>query len=684
MGVDNLIFFCVGSTGYLPSDLIPDHFSTILGRICNTANQLLELKYFCRVVLIYKVNNFKSSNLAQWPNDVDVDAEHHSTLTYQAFATAVRFFIHDVHSELLLLEKSVQNQVYASMLSLFHSLEFLTRKILHFYTIYSECTLQPKSDVQISSKYAVHYLLDNLWRGVIQSDLQIMSTTNCLPIVIGMFLITIAPTFNFVNQWLTVGIIHDKYNEFFIQQLLHPSSCDELYILWSDCYVLIPENGFSKSPSVFLELESNILSAGKAISSLEYIGIPLPHKPINLIYISFINLFFKGLGSNFHLHNNSSLINVFPIANYKAMLTQDNDGPFLVQTVCNVNRSQVPFLFLLDGIRIQNFIWKNVLESRRNIFSSPSFLILQNTLNAIILPLYQISSSCLAWHLHSDSASDINSELRMLFNLYLFGDALTMQTFTENIFKTLENSVCLQDSLSLTSNLHQALAYAFPNLNFDEKVFVTIKEFGNLNDIKIHYFIGTLASIVITPPLIQQYQHLFSFLLNVKWVEWILNRAKLFLKRHHQTHMQPLFIIHEMGFYISIVSQYFFHQIIFVEFQKFRFRIKSDNIDTDILVNEHQLFINSIFSKCFLDNDHSKFVKQFDQLFSLCSKFCIMLFDEYLNHTLFSNIRKELHITIKRLFTVLRIPTVDYNFEFLKLCLNYNNYISANIINCLL
>ena len=211
-----------------------------------------------------------------------------------------------------------------------------------------------------------------------------------------MFLITIAPTFNFVNQWLTVGIIHDKYNEFFIQQLLHPSSCDELYILWIDCYVLIPENGFSKSPSVFLELESNILSAGKAISSLEYIGIPLPHKPINLIYISFINLFFEGLGSNFYLLNNSSLINVFPIAKYKAMLTQDNDGPFLVQTVCNVNRSQVQCLFLLDGIRIQNFIWKNVLESRRNIFSSPSFLILQNTLNAIILPLYQISSSCLA------------------------------------------------------------------------------------------------------------------------------------------------------------------------------------------------------------------------------------------------------------------------------------------------
>ena len=682
MGIHKLALFNVGNAGYLPTENVPSQFYTILTSICNTANQMLYLKSFCFTVLIDQVNSVKSSNLKQRSTNIHADAlnEYHSTLTYQAFATAVRFFIHGVHSELLVVEQSLQNHEYGSILSLFHSLNFLTKRISYFYTIYSESTLLPKNETPLSRKDAVQYLLDNLWKKVIQCDLQMMYNPSCSTIVIVVFLFTIAPILNFINQWLTDGIIHDKHKEFFIQDLMYSWNYDELYLLWRDCCTLSRKNGLTQSPLVFHELESEILAAGKAISSLSYVGIPLTDKQVNSLYSDFIVLFFKEMENEFILQNKGFFLTDCPVTKCNSFISQDYDEPFLVQAVYKNDRVLYPYLFSLEGIRIQDIIWREFQKSLQNQFSSPLFLIFKRTLNRIIMPFYEISSSCLAFHLHSNSVVNINIELKMLYNLYLFGDSLTMRMFTETIFASFENFVCLQDSLSLTNNLHQTLSYSYPKINYNEKIFVTNKYLGNLNDIKIHYNIDTLSSIVITPPIIQQYQHLFSFLLNIRWVEWILHRAKFFLQRLHQVHMETFFVIHEMNFYMSIISQYFFQQIILVEFKKFIIRIKSEKIDTDILVNEHQKFINSIFSKCFLDVNHCKFLKLFDKLFCICSKFCLLLIEEFCNHITFNNIKRELRITIKRLFTVLRISTIDYNFEFLKLCLNYNNYISANII----
>ena len=682
MGVNKLIFFYKGNAGYIPSEYIPSRFSTILCRICITANQILDLKSFCYSVLIDRINLFKYSDFKQASTNLHVEKlnEHYSTLTYQAFATSVRFFIRDILSELLVLERTVQYHDFGSILFLFDSLTNLTRRVSYFHALYSDSTLIPKNEAPLSSKDAVQLLLDILWKRIIESDFQIMSNSNCSSIVICVFLITIGPTFNFISQWLIDGIIHDKHQEFFIQQLIYPWNCDKLYTLWSDSCTLLKKNGLIQSPLFFLQLSSKILSSGKAISSLSYIGNPLPQNSIKFFYFDFINLLLKEIQNYFISRNARHLFLDWHNIKYKSFLLQANDEPFLLKTVYNIDSVHLPIIPSLDCSQIQDIIWNKLQHSRPNSISSPIFLVLQKTLDAVILPYYEISSTSLASHLRFNCTSSIHSELRMLFNLYLFGDSLTMQTFAEYIFETLENTVCLQDSLSLTNNLHKTLSYYHPQMCFDEKIFVSNKHLGNLNDIEIHFVIDSLASIVITPPTIQQYQHLFSFLLNLRWIEWILHRAKFCLKKNPQVIMQPFFIIHEMDFYVSIISQYFFHHIILVKFREFSIMMRSHKMDTDMLINEHRKFINSIFSKCFLDVDHYKFWKLFDQLFCMCSNFCVLLIDNYSNDISFNDIRRELHMTIKRLFTILRIPTINHKFEFLRLCLNFNSYISENII----
>ena len=668
MGFKELHFFLM-SNGYLPSTQFPNPLFTLLTRLCLLSNKLLKLRDFCQFVQSVSLQN---SSFSKSSKNSLYSIDPHSTITFQAFSSVLRLFLHDIDTELIELEKQLLVHS-ACIIALFNNLLVLSAKISYFYQLFIEC-INPPNDQMCSSPFSrVCWLLDSLWREITLCDLQYMVIPKLLPLSISAFLITLTPLFDFISQWFFDGHLYDEYQEFFIHQIEFPMNCDKLSSFWENGCKIRTSEMVSYVPKFLRDLAPKILSAGKSLGCLSFLGVNIANISYRILYFTFIDDLFREIG-NCPI---SLLSNLSPPDLYfriEFVISTLSTSPFLRGSIINMNNYSKAILSN-EGFIYQRGIWEKLQHVQLNFLSTPLVFVIRKVVNGIILPISDISSLNLMNHLISYSS--IYLELKMLFNIYLFGDILAMRKFSEILFETKD---FFFDSLFVTDSLLKIIYSFHPNLNLDDKLFVTIGHSRNIDDIRLHYTINPLASIVISPSNILKYQDIFTFLLNLKYIEHNIHNTHLFVKRSTHIKKCSIFILNEMNFYFSIISQYFINYVIMVHFYAFISIFESKDIDVNTLVKEHQKFINLIHIKCFLDVSHKEFYLILRKLFELIATFCLGIEDFNSEVSFFVEIKRDLDKIIKHIFTILRIPTSDHRFDFLIQALNYNYFISQNLL----
>ena len=671
MGIKGLNFFVI-SNGYLPSTQIPNPLFTLLSRLCLLSNNLLKLRDFCQLVRNMSLQNSCFSK-SPFHSRNSVTADPHSTITFQAFSSVLRLFLYDIDAHLIEFEKELLLQT-SSIIALFNNLQTLSARISYFYGLFLDCMNPPDDQMDSSPFYRVCWLLDSLWRDLTVCDLQYMVVPKFLPLSISAFLITLAPLFDFISQWFFDGHVHDEFHEFFIHQTKFPVKCDTISSFWENGCKLRQFENVSYVPKFLRDLVPKMLLSGKSLGCLSLLGVDIANIPYRFLYFTFIDDLFREIGNYQNLlFSNLSLP---PESGFRIefVISTLSNNPFLYGSIVNISNNSRSMLSN-EGFIYQKIIWEKLQSVQLDFLSTPLIFVLMKVINGIILPISNVSSLNLMDQLISYSC--IYFELKMLFNIFLFGDTLTMRKFSENLFETKEYFF---DSLSVTDSLLKIINFFQPNLNLDDKLFVTVGHSKTLEDIRLHYTINPLASIVISPSNLSKYQDIFTFLLNLKYIEYNIHNAHFFIKRSTNVSRVSIFILNEMNFYFSIISHYFINYVILVHYYAFSSISESKDIDVNSLIREHQNFINSIHIKCFLDASHKEFYLILRNLFELITAFCHGIHDFSLNVSFFIEIKRDLDKIIKHIFTILRIPTSNHRFDFLTQALNYNYYVSRNLL----
>ncbi|XP_052781322.1 gamma-tubulin complex component 6-like [Mya arenaria] len=188
---------------------------------------------------------------------------------------------------------------------------------------------------------------------------------------------------------------------------------------------------------------------------------------------------------------------------------------------------------------------------------------------------------------------------------------------------------CLNKAVRLSVNADDKYA---DNLSFLHKYVPRVFEQTSpelFDCIQLHYEVAWPMNIVITKNSLHKYSQVFSFMLQLKRVVWILKDVWHRLKRdaliHRLDQLYEFRELHlfrqEMQLFVKVMQEYISHQIVDVTWQEFQTALASEIRSLDDLHEAHNTYLNNALFRCLLTKNAASLMKIIQDTFCLILKF---------------------------------------------------------------
>ncbi|KAL5014919.1 hypothetical protein ScPMuIL_009189 [Solemya velum] len=263
------------------------------------------------------------------------------------------------------------------------------------------------------------------------------------------------------------------------------------------------------------------------------------------------------------------------------------------------------------------------------------------------------------------------------------------------------NPVFLNTTLTkaLRSSMHADDKYA-DNLSFAIRYLPKVLNMMNhdtLDCLELRFKTDWPVNIVITEASIDKYGKVFSFMLQLKRIVWVLKDVWHRLKRdaviHGAGHAPKFRQLHlyrqEMQHFVKVMQGYIANQIIHVTWQEFEEALKHDVQNLDDLYRVHMDYLNKAFFRCLLTKNATPVMKIIQEIFCRILKFHAQLISSQwscdpttgeFNHSNFSNMVssykafKKFSVFLFKVVNKLAIRGYQPHLQELLLRLNFNDY----------
>lgn len=199
----------------------------------------------------------------------------------------------------------------------------------------------------------------------------------------------------------------------------------------------------------------------------------------------------------------------------------------------------------------------------------------------------------------------------------------------QDLFNPMFLNNCLNKAVRLSVNADDKYA---ENVSFIHKYLPRIVERTSpdlFDCIQLHYEVKWPLNIVITDNSLHKYSQVFSFMLQLKRVVWVLkdiwNRLKRDALVHHLDQLFELRELHlfrqEMQLVVKVMQEYISHQIIDVTWQEFQNALSKHVHNVDELHQEHNKYLDNALFRCLLTKNAQPLMKVIQDIFRLILKF---------------------------------------------------------------
>lgn len=150
-----------------------------------------------------------------------------------------------------------------------------------------------------------------------------------------------------------------------------------------------------------------------------------------------------------------------------------------------------------------------------------------------------------------------------------------------------------------------------------------------LDCLQLQYDVKWPLNIVVTDNSIHKYRQVFTFMLQLKRIVWVLKDVWHRLKRDalvHKAGMSYQFRqLHlyrqEMQHFVKVMQSYISHQIVDVTWQEFQQALAKDVHNLDDLHNVHCQYLDNAIFRCMLNKNAATLMKLIQDIFGLILKF---------------------------------------------------------------
>ncbi|XP_035678118.1 gamma-tubulin complex component 6-like [Branchiostoma floridae] len=218
-----------------------------------------------------------------------------------------------------------------------------------------------------------------------------------------------------------------------------------------------------------------------------------------------------------------------------------------------------------------------------------------------------------------------------------------------------------------------------------------------LDCLELRYKVDWPLNIVITDTTINKYNKIFSFMLQLKRISWVLKDIWFHLKRcaitnragNSSQYRQLQLFRHEMQHFVGVMQGYVSNQIIHVSWQEFCKELRENVHSLDELHQRHAEYLNKAIFRSLLSRKAGPVMKVITDIFTVILKFRIQLvshswqFDETRNeaiHLAYPNMASSFHAFQKyseflyRVVKKLVARGYQPHLEDFLLRLSFNNY----------
>ncbi|XP_053373064.1 gamma-tubulin complex component 5-like isoform X3 [Mercenaria mercenaria] len=496
--------------------------------------------------------------------------------TYQSFASTVADFLQDVKTQLSILEqKLIKQEEVLTLLTVARDTEPLMQKVGIVCLVYMRGIHQgrpyklasQKATLLLTTLYNTLLSCDTLFEtplfdegGVDLNQGQNCDTTDMLKLLLPMWIQTCQPYINIIDTWISHGYLTDPHSEFIIQRNKEIDTLDETF--WEKSFafhtmVKDPDTSGSGSdkrvqeydtmdwaPKFLQPVLQQIVLTGKSMEMLEGLGKLAEYDG-------------KGFSNHLNEFKETHLYDKF-ITSLQTLLgtktksdsgeetrgTTQNEPVFSPDIERQMKEKGIHDSFLkmhFEKIMQQDTEYHSILEE--NFSQKMHSLNLDN-----LQPVELILQECLYPHIYKQYGKvclklvdtlkteyHLMDYLKAMRRFFLMEAGDTMFIFYTEIFDKIRLHEHWKDTTTVTWALHEALDRHFPDEVTRIAVFVDTSEddrdsqpINVTNCLKLQYQIPSPVDVVINERCQEIYNHIFSFLLQVKRAKYCLDELRFY------------------------------------------------------------------------------------------------------------------------------------------------------------
>ena len=560
-----------------------------------------------------------------------------SCLTYQAFSSSLRIFLNNFSKYLQRKESKVLQMKETYLLRQFLSEVSGFTKLLNFVSEICKVTVLKKGfkEKEILEE-KVKYLLNSMYNALVDDQLTNLDGDeySAENILLNLWIQTLKPYIDFIDNWIMTGELVDKFNEFALKTLKE----QEIKKSWQNS-VTVNLSVLDSSFQWLLNSLSQIIAAGKSMKILKMLyEKSFDHKQEisthlkNLQNSSKVSIFDKWIKS---LHSNKFI-------KFRAENEQENS------------------LFVLKVTEGENSNLKKLLNfSFRNLLQEPSLnqkqVVYEFDQSLIILLKYLhyhlshfIIAKCLQSSVHLlevfQESFGLNKAFDQFQNFNFMGWGDVMHHFSTEVFYQFtsssysKNTFRVEDFLSLNLIMQDSLEgkYFEGNINVviecepEDKItkeeiksnplsFVNKKVIIGTDCIVLDHNIQWPLTLVISKKIQDQYNQIFHYLMKIKHSIYSLESLQVshiykealqyptdqlegdsmtIRNKLHKFSLLRAKMLHLLKNWQSFVMT----SVVESEKQKFQEQRKSAKT-IDEIIKQHDVFLQKIFTLCLLNNN---------------------------------------------------------------------------------
>nr|CAB3267377.1 gamma-tubulin complex component 5-like [Phallusia mammillata] len=456
-------------------------------------------------------------------------SKSHESLTYEAFAAATLSYLKWIETDLLEIEKRVVKMEETFLMndlrqSLIHHL-----RILHLVSKIYDSSVGCDKDVEKTSVQACRILgalyasLLDEWNMQMLNDCQ---EINSVDVLLFLWLESIQPYVEIIDNWVTCGELIDPKKEFILQRLSNVPNCQDVRF-WNQAVSQSVENDKQLLPWLH-PLVEKIITGGKSMEIVKTLRI----RPASdgrqfgnnwrseKLYVRFKQQFRSLLGSKLNSEHS-----VTPEKHHK----KDKQGDILLQANFKILCKQQKSTHGPDNVC-------KVTKLCRN--STPLPVMVQQSLHPLVETQCDVACKDLLEIFKTHFG--LSTTLEVFHNFHLMGWGDVLHDFCLSLFQDISTYGGINtDLVGLNITLQEAVARKEPS---GVDVFVALKSVPNsrpinegllskkptieiktakqlinvTDDVLIEYEVQWPVALVLTKECVAMYHNMFSYLMQIK------------------------------------------------------------------------------------------------------------------------------------------------------------------------